>query len=347
MQNVSNLNQRRSMTHTDHQLQRIRQYQQDGASIIMLCDAFNLPEMHRLIIEEVRLDPDPSGPDIYPAQAGGRFHLHALGKLKFQRAAGIQWDPKLTGPQVSNKDYCHCAAVGFIQAEFGRAITFRGDAEMDMECIKEDLTDEYTKKARSQEKDQAYIDYCVNRDFRFKRTHKVKLTSTSAKGVVIDKLLNLKSSYTMDEIKRGFVVVRTIVAPDLSDQDTQRELKRITLGKVAGVYGPEQKLLTSSDTPDDDDNPPIDIPHEPVPDANRQPEPAPPSPAEPPEDEPDPALDFQNDDHQGKVRTIKKMAAQKGFNLGGLKKPVAQYSDNQLVHLFHQLLSMPDDDIPY
>jgi hypothetical protein len=318
-------------------------------NVIYLCEPATLPKMHQLIVTTVNLSGNPADGDIYEHKTSKKWCLHFQAKLKFATAANLQWDVRETRPVVLQRDFIHYQAVGFYRREWGAQVAYRGDVEFDLTFLREDLVDQYTAMAKSmvssgkkKESDvPAYVNYCVNRDYRAKRTHRLKLAATDAKSVVIDKLLNLKSGWKdKRELEVPFVVVRCQMAPDLSDPDTQRELTKMTLRAISGVYGTNDgPAMITDDAGKCEDVVDID-PHD-----------------DDTDDQPDSQQDdipFEDRDQHEKVAILKDLAKRKGYDTDSLPTSVDEMDDRNLVRFYQHLFSMADatgidaeDDIPF
>jgi hypothetical protein len=318
-------------------------------NIIYLCEPHNLPELHRLIVEEKQLSADPTDGDIYFHSLSKKWCIHHQGKLKLALAAGVEWDTVETKPAIMQRDYIHYQAVGSIRREYGRVIKFRGDFELDLESLKEDLIDDYETKAKTKIKKgelnetekPSWIKYCVTRDFKQKRQHRLKLAATGAKSVVIDKLLNLKAGYpNKDELTKPFLIVRCQVAPDLSDSNVREKLSLMVLQSVAGVFGP------ASPPPQISLEPPIDLDTS---DYQTVDEPGPPCNDDIPFDYGE-SLSFPEMDAHTQIETLKDLARRKGYDTGKLPEPIENMSERNKIRFYDHLMSMQEtetDDIPF
>jgi hypothetical protein len=300
--------------------------------IIYLCEPTKLPELHRLIVEEVVLSKDPAVGDIYNHTLSKKWCLHHQGKLKLALAAAIEWDTVETRPVLLQRDYIHYQAVGSIRREFGRVIKFRGDYEFDLISLREDLIAQYSEKADKDNKSGAekerYVKYCVQRDFAQKRQHRLKLAATGAKSVVIDKLLNLKAGYKNPEEAAGpYLIVRCQVAPDLSNPVIRNQLSIMALQAAAGIFGapPAPQIGIDPDAIDvGGDEPPIDIP----------------PPGEPPPDAPPQNMSFEEMDEQTQRDVLHDLAKRKRYDTSTLRYPVDSLNAANRIAFYNKLMSM-------
>jgi len=335
---------------------RLEEYRLSGAHLLIPEMRFEgLSPYHAPVVESVTASLNPADGDIYPHEKSGNavssWRLTGLFLQKLSVCAGILWrtqDTHRTDPR-NDKDYVSYQAVGSIVKPDGSAVTMKGEYDVDIEIIREEITESYSKKARDWEKKDwfkkmsaqqrtDYVESCIRRDVMQKRKHKLKLAETGAKCRAIRSLLGLKNTYTTEELKKPFVMVRIVARPDYNDPNVQKAMLAATVQAITGIY------------------------HEPAIDADytaeMQPagawpeptEPATPPPAAPvntntpptPEGPPDPQLiDFQNANPESRVCAIKALAERKKYDLSALPMPVAGMQPHTQERLFKTLLSRP------
>mgnify|MGYP000872183594 CR=1 FL=1 len=341
------------------QIERIRAYQGQGANMIMFCDPFGLPELHRLIVEEVRLDTTTdkynNGPDIFTPKGAKGFALHLAPLERLAVAAGAGWVPEKTRVITSTPTYLMCEATVFVKKEYGQVVAWMGQAEFDLDFLRDDLVDQYRGRENAE--------YCVNRDFRARRKQRLKLCMSDAKAVALRKLFGLGGCHSIDTLKKPFVIVRCVVAPDYSDPETVKLLRAASIQSVAGaIFGPQAAgflpaPVENSDTVDIGESSmadvdPYDNPPPPVDPQNPDPYDLPPADAPVPPEfvPPTTAAAFASLGRRQKQLAIEIVAARKGVSLPGvLEKPLDEYSDKALNGFYPKLLAKPDtttDDIP-
>jgi len=342
-------------------------------NLILLCDPDNLPPGHALIVETVKFDASQDGGDIYYHSLSKKWMIHNQGLMKLALAANVQWVASETKAVKCSRDYVHFTAVGMVLKEYGRQIAFRGDYELDLEAEKEDLFEAYTakmkawnKKAKKEGKPlrtEEWVSQQVDRDYRFRRQHKLKLAASGAKAVVIRKLLALKSGYSKQEINRPFTVVRTFIPINFEDPKVQDKLIEATAAAMLGIYGGATGPTALPGAPPAADDV-IDIPPANI---------APPTPDEsvntPTADTPEAAPDrqpgdeeeqstaaipetleqFEALDQKRQVEILEVLAANKGYNLATLPTPLENFNQRNRSRFYTHLVSLPDpeDDIPF
>lgn len=310
------------------QLQRYDQYVKEGRVVIKLCEPHGLPEDHLLMMQEVSINPKVGDGDVYPV--GGvknyRLSLHHSCLLRLAAAAEIQWLPSsgMTGTLFIDSKIVRCGAVGGYRKELGNWQVYHQEAMLDLEILKEDLTDQYSEKAKRDKKTGAeltrYVDFCVSRDYREKRRKRVELCNTSAKSAVIRKLLGIKT-YTADDFKMPWVVVRCIYTPPMAASDSS----------VIRLFGPQAPQLP----------PPAMMMPAPIESGDVVDVGADEHPSEP--EDPTPAELFESYTRQDREQTVNDLITKKGYDMTRIKgEAVDKMSDARLAAFHGHLLTMPD-----
>jgi len=86
-----------------------------------------------------------------------------------------------------------------------------------------------------------YIERGIKRDMLQKRKFRVQLAQTGAMGRVVKKILGLKSTYTMEEMKKPFVVPKIVFSPDTTDPKVREMLLRQGLDATNLLFGPQER----------------------------------------------------------------------------------------------------------
>jgi hypothetical protein len=135
-----------------------------------------------------------------------------------------------------------------LQRSDGRWIPLKHMYELDMDVIKEELVELYTKKAsywkqgnQNTEEFEAskarYIEDMVRTNHLKKRKHKLRLCETGAMMAVIRSLLAIKSHYSKKELLKPFVVPRVVFNPDTSDPDIRNAILTQGVEALKKSYG--------------------------------------------------------------------------------------------------------------
>lgn len=184
---------------------------------------------HALRVEEVRINPNPDGGDIYKVgsrEAGKKFEdLYGLTKpaiLRLANAAGIVWNWAETRVLQASRDYVLYQAVGAVRKPSGEWIPVKATKEIDLAVIEEELRDQFEKKAAKEKKDKAWVELQVKANLIQWRKNKLMRAETGAMLRVVRALLSLKHQYTVDELKKPFIVPRVDFSPDYRDPQVRK-----------------------------------------------------------------------------------------------------------------------------
>lgn len=335
-------------------LMRLADFQKTGAHLLIPSIKFDgLSPFHAPVVESVTASLNPADGDIYPHEKKGNdvksWRLTGLFLQKLSVCAGIRWRTKDTcrTDDRHDRDYVAYQAVGCIAKPDGSEVGMKGEYDVDMEVIQEEIREQYANKAVEWEKQDwfnkktpvqktEYLEFCIRRDVMQKRKHKLKLAETGAKNRAIRALLGLKNFYTTDELKKPFVMVRIIMRPDYNDPDVKKAMLAAAVQSITGIYHEPAY-----------DSPAIDAEFNVVPQNGDD---VPPRTAAetPTGTQPRPEaeingqdLDFQNSTPTEQISILMSLAKAKGYDLNGLPKPVTQLGDRNRLRFFQTLRQMP------
>ncbi|MCK5615061.1 hypothetical protein KAR91_75055 [Candidatus Pacearchaeota archaeon] len=303
-----------------------------------------LSRFHTPVIDYVMLSNETADGDVYHHAESGKLVPTKQGLIKLSLCAGIMWNPVETRrvDNRSDRDYVSYRAIGGIRMADGTVVWAPpGEYDMDFEVIEDELRSQYDKAGKKRKKTGEdlinYVDYCVRRDLLYKRKHKIKLCESGAMNRVVRMLLGLKAGYTKAELSKPFVVARIIFKPDYSDPEARKIMMQKSIEALTSVYGASGDIPNPTTIPPSVDQSPVDPEQENPEDNNND------------DDElTNEKADFLASDKDGKIDTLKKLAKRKGYDLKQLKKPLAQFEDNNLEAFFDKLTGMEDDDdIPF
>lgn len=342
-----------------------------GENLLMPSDSLNnVPAMHKVSVERIKLSPKTEDKDVYPQGSGGtdddgeskqRYALTKDGLLKLSSCAGVQWDYDHSGriDNMSDPNYIAWRMVGAIQKLDGSWLPLQGSYDLDMMVIHEDLLELYKRKCKNwknlnAEGKEAYADGEAKKELLKIKRHKVARVETGAMLRAIRGLLNVKGTYSIAEIQKPFVIARLVFQPDYADPIIKAQAVALAFKAMQGVYGiqapsfPQPRQLPAK-VVDLESNgnggygmaDPIDPEPEPEPE---------------PQDfgAPDPVevarSDFKGCNKKGKLEMINTLIKRKGYDTSKLKSPLANYPEEKLEPFFEHLLALPDkvadDDIP-
>lgn len=221
-------------------LEKIGEHKKNGSNILIPFTEIEHSDFHTPVLDTVTLD---IATDAYKRQED-KLALSFAGLNKLGMCAGVQWHPHETRRTDNGADrlYISFRAVGGVKKADGSMVWHAANYDLDLEIIKEELIEVHTANAKKYKKDQAYIDFCVARDWRQKRRHKHALAESGAKARVLRSLLGVKNLYTMAELKKPFVVVRYVFRPPVDDPYVRRQLVDAAMSTMSGIYGPSPSL---------------------------------------------------------------------------------------------------------
>ena len=353
----------------------IELYKKEGANLLMPSTHYidGLSKFHAVVVDAVRLDPDPENGDVYDPKDDGKFlrdkkdgTLNPLKKVritkqglnKLTNTAGLIWSPSQSHPITdrSDKTYVAYRAVGGIRRPDGQPLFYAATYDMDLKLEKEKLLDKYEGQAdnvipntnppklwRGEKSHAEYVEYCVKRDMFQKRTNALKLCESGAKNRVIREVLGLKNAYTIAELQKPFVMARIIFQPDYTDKEVSRRLLDAHLAALTGIYGLPEPPTPGFSPREIQETEPIDIaPTDEDAYATAQEEVA------------DDADLFGNCTPADQHLIITKLAFQKAYDLAGYqekaKKNLGAMKPETLAALFKYLINLPDpvdEDCPF
>lgn len=300
------------------------------------------------VLETLTISTDKDIKEVYPAN--GAFRLHATALNKISIAGSIKWNSQQSGfTRAQDKRNVAFRAVGGVMMADGDMHVEAGYYDVDLDEVKDRLIEEYQAKAKKEKKDQAYVDYCVNRDFRAKRQHMLKAAETGAKNRVIRSIFHVKSEYSEKELAKPFLVLRYKLHLDTQNQEIRRMIAQAQVMAALGIYGPSANAgLLMGPQPIDAEFSPIDPSSDPnlngyVPD-----------PDAPPEDSPESISGMKADfcalDGAGQMEMLRDMAKKAGEDLQELiKTHKKDWKRSDYFDFLEQLQPgpMPEDDIPF
>jgi len=339
-----------------------------GENLLMPSDSLNnVPPMHKVTVERVRLSPDPIDKDIYVQQGNAddppekkRYAVTKEGLLKLSSCAGVQWDYDHSC-RIDRQDsgqYIAWRMVGAVQRLDGSWLPLQGAYDLDFDVIEEQILDQkrsavrywanakWWKEMNSDQK-EAYILKKTREDLLMFKRHKVARCETGAMLRAIRGLLNVKGTYSHAELQKPFVIARLVFQPDYADPYIKAQAVALAFRAMQGVYGiiqapsfPQPRQIPAHVIDMEGGGGSYEMPHqgdEYIPAERVEPEPEPDSEA----------VDFENSDKSGKVKALEALCKRKGF-VRKQAKALDQYTEKGLTAFYEKLIAMPDldDDIP-
>ncbi|MFH2074228.1 MAG: hypothetical protein ABIJ57_02600 [Pseudomonadota bacterium] len=343
----------------------------NGDNLLMPSDSLNnVPPMHKVTVERVKLSPNPDDRDVYLQQGKDddedgkkRFALTKDGLLKLSSCAGVQWDYDHSGrlDRMESPSYLSWRMVGAVQRLDGGWLPLQGSYDLDFDVISEQVEEQkrsnasryWSKKDWWKKMDKAaqdaYIAKKVKEEVLMFKRHKVARCETGAMLRAIRGLLNVKGTYSAVELQKPFVIARLVFQPDYADPIIKAQAVALAFKAMQGVYGISQgpaqfqprALPAQVVDMEQDGSGGYDM---------SEAERADPGSDQGSAEEVTPEQEYAAANKDGKVRIIEMLIKRKGYNIAKLARPVDEYSEEKLGPFFEHLLSLPDkpadDDIP-
>ena len=160
----------------------------------------SIPPMCEIAFNIVRIDPDPVKKEVYK-QKNGEFSHTKHGIDKLAAAAGVLWDWRGCGRLDNGSDprYCHYRMVGTAKDFDGTIRNYIGDKEVDLRDNSDQIANMTEKQIAKQ------------------REHVLSLAQSKASNRALRGLLQIKHSYSANELQYPFIVPKLGFRPDLND----------------------------------------------------------------------------------------------------------------------------------
>lgn len=211
---------------------KLAQYRELGYNVVVA--AMNLHVTDPRMMQDfkiIQVNPDPKAGEVFETgYNSGKFALQRPALERIAICAGIVWDARETKLLRAEREYVIFQAVGYMRSDSGETITLTGTKEIDMSVVEDEMRAEQTvkvfndgnkeyrtwnRKIMYEElsgEQQAKVDGLTRREVTVFRKHKLARAETGAKLRAI-RSMGLKSSYTTEELRKPFVIVRVVPNP--------------------------------------------------------------------------------------------------------------------------------------
>lgn len=172
-----------------------------------------------------------------PHQNSDRRGLDKTALVKIANAAGLSWEPGLSGRLDDGSDphYCHYRAVARVKNFDGTERIEMGSVEMDLREGSE-TAEETEARARANNK--------PNTELQQMRRFILRHAESKAMNRVIRRL-GIRTSYMRHELDRPFVVARSMFTGHTDDPD----LKKLAFEKTFDIYHGARQALYAAHPP--------------------------------------------------------------------------------------------------
>lgn len=181
----------------------------------------NLGQFQKVSIEEVQINPDFEGPDVYLERRVNKPALSKVALDKIAFAGGLTMHPTASGVDEHIRgQYVRYKAVGLIKKADGTPLVISRMKEIDMEVEEEEVRASYAKKTGTPEQKEVNI----KRDLLQIRKNMLPNAESKAWNRVVRACFAIPSSFKKADLDKPFVVVRFDTAFDMNDPAVQKAL---------------------------------------------------------------------------------------------------------------------------
>lgn len=243
-------------------LKRIETAKRDGWNLLIpsIPVEENPDRLFVPVLETIMISTDQeNGKEIYKGSESGygdkkttKYRLHATALKKIANAGAVKWDGMQSGfVKDEPKNSVAFRAVGGVIKADGDIYQVAGYYDIDFDVMRQNLEEQYQEKTKKYDQDnkdwwkkmspsqrENYTAKCVDRDFRQKRQFSVQMAETGARNRVIRDLFQVKAEYTMEELKRPFLVLRYKLALNYQDPMVRQIIIQESIRAALGVFGP-------------------------------------------------------------------------------------------------------------
>ena len=221
-------------------------------------------EYDKVILEVIKINPDPESGDVYEV-AKGKLALSKRPLGMISSALGIIWDPVTTGIVESVDRKSRAKATGALRMPNGEWIPTTEEKTVDLDAIEEEQRikqEEYADEGcivkwetskngkkypihepwsnhGGEAAKQAYIDREIRKAVLPYRKFKDERANTGAKERVIKWLVDLKNTYTSEELSKPIAFPRIVTDTSklLADPVTRQIAIDKMTGAVRSIFG--------------------------------------------------------------------------------------------------------------
>lgn len=215
---------------------------------------------HAMRLEEVKISTNLNDGDIFKVgsrnERGKWIDLYSLTKvplLKMAKAAGIVWNWSETKIVSATRDYVIYQAVAAIRTPSGEYIPAKGTKEIDLLAVEaetkkskrealEKLSPAELKKKLGNKSFDDYLESEVEGTMIQWRKNKIARAETGAMLRAVKALLTIKSTYTMEELEKPFVVPRIDFSPDYNDPNVRSMLLNHGMKAASELFGMNSQM---------------------------------------------------------------------------------------------------------
>jgi len=207
-------------------------------------------------LEVVFIDSNPDSGDVFRAgsrpgkdngESEGLFSLSKPALMRLSVAAGIQWNYQLCRAVADDGIRLVYEVVGGVKKPDGTFLPLKSSYEYDLQAVRDQAEDQLWSKVskwknKPADEKKKYVEDTLERDMLLKRRFRRQLAETGAMLRAIRMLLGLKSTYTVEQLSRPFVVPVMVFKPDMSDPVIRQEMVRQQFAAMSQIYGQQNQF---------------------------------------------------------------------------------------------------------
>jgi len=232
------------------------QYRAKGFNVLGPLAFTHLPSFMIPVLKTVQIDLDEKHQWIY-RPGGSNWGLGKPALAAISAAAGISWDWVASGRSDDGRNARHIAyrAVGHWIDFSGERVQVVGEYAIELDAREDELRRSTDKKARTEpqwmpgpdgknaqrmlkpHEIDAWIRDKVEGELIQLRKHAHARSQTGAQERAVRWALGLRSAYTLEELKRPFIVPRLLLNADSGDPVVKEFLIAASLGSLRELYG--------------------------------------------------------------------------------------------------------------
>ena len=336
--------------------EQLEQYRQARANIPGVATITRKPDYMVPVIRMVQINTDLSAGEIYSV-GGGKYAFAQLAMLKFMQAGRIEFDSSShRGTRVDDRRDPNTIEVKVVGKRFdmdGVVQCMPDEKKMDLQAREAAMRYSYETKINGdnpkmpEDKKKLIVEKKLKEYMLQLRKFAHEIAVSGAQARVITKLLGLKKAYTIDELKKPFIIISLIPEVDMSDPAIKqmvtahmlgiKDLLYPTAAGITSTYMPHESVPIHPEVGDilpefegeaDKAKKAEVIPFETLPHE---------SPAQPVAINRD-VLDFTEYPLDVQVDIVEKMMAGKGITP---MKPLKEAGEDEIFNLYKQLICPP------
>lgn len=330
---------------------QLEQYRQARANIPGIVTITRKPDYMTPVVRIVQINTDLSAGEIYSV-SGGKYAFAQLAMLKFMQAGRIEFDSAShRGTRVDDRRDPDSIEVKVVGKRFdmdGVVQCMPDEKKMNLQARAEAMRYSYELKVNKdnprmpEDQKKLIVEKKLKEYVLQLRKFMHEIAVSGAQARVITKLLGLKKAYTLDELKKPFIIVSLIPEVDMTDPAIKQMVTAHMLG-IKDLLYPTAAGITSTYMPHES----VSIHHEiggilpefdgeaEIQSFDNDTQVAP--PAQPAAINRD-VLDFKEYPLDVQVEIVEKLMAGKGITP---MKPLKEAGEDEIFNLYKQLILPP------